>query len=108
MSASQVLNVPTYNTTLTPNNALPDPDVCNQCKPWKLIVLNLLLKTFAQLTDARKSRFTPNTPDPLRAKGTRHLIRSPRNGSIQRSARPWHRLSVKFGIFICDRNSNTR
>jgi len=25
--------------------------------------------------DARKSRFAPNTPDPLSAKGTRHLIR---------------------------------
>jgi len=30
-----------------------------------------------------------------------------RNGSIQRSLYPWHRLSFKFGIFICDRNSNT-
>jgi len=25
--------------------------------------------------EARKSRFSPNTPDPLCAKGTRHLIR---------------------------------
>jgi len=34
---------------------------------------------------ARKSRFAPNTPDPVCAKGTRHLIRFARNGSIQRS-----------------------
>jgi len=34
--------------------------------------------------DARKSRFAPNTPDPLCAKGTRHLIRFARKGSIQR------------------------
>jgi len=26
--------------------------------------LNVLLKTFTQLMDARKSRFAPNTPDP--------------------------------------------
>jgi len=30
-----------------------------------------------------------------------------RNGSIQRSLHFWHRLPLKFGIFICDRNSNT-
>jgi len=35
--------------------------------------------------DARKSLFAPNTPDPLCAKDTRHLIRFARNGSIQRS-----------------------
>jgi len=35
--------------------------------------------------DARKSRFALNTPDPLCAKATRHLIRFARNGSIQRS-----------------------
>jgi len=35
--------------------------------------------------DARKSRFAPNTPDPLCAKGTRHLVRFARNGSIQSS-----------------------
>ena len=57
--------------------------------------------------DARKSRFAPNTPDPLCAKDTRHLSRSVRNGSIQRSPHPWHRLSLKFAIFICDKNSNT-
>jgi len=57
--------------------------------------------------DARKNRFAPNTPEPLCAKGTRHLIPFARNGSIQRSPHPWHRLSLKFGIFICDRNSNT-
>ena len=57
--------------------------------------------------DARKSRFAPNTPDPLCAKDTRHLTRFVRNGSIQRSPHPWHSLSLKLGIFICDRNSNT-
>jgi len=57
--------------------------------------------------DARKRRFVPNTPNPLCAKGTGRLIRFARNGSIQRSPLPWHRLSFKFGIFICDRNSRT-
>jgi len=107
-NTSQVLNEPTYYTTVGPNDALPDPGFCNQqCKPWKLIALNLLLKTFAQLVDSRKCRFAPNTPDPLCAKDTRHRIRFARNGSIPRSPHPWHRLSLKFGIFICDRNSNT-
>jgi len=32
-----------------------------------------------------KSRFAPNTPDPLCAIITRHLVRFARNGSIQRS-----------------------
>jgi len=59
----------------------------------------MFLKTFTQLIDARKSRFVPNTPDPLCAKCIRHLIRFARNGSIQRSP--------QFGIFICDRNSST-
>jgi len=67
----------------------------------------MLLKVFTQLMDARKSRFAPNTPDPLRARGTGHLIRFARNDSIQRSPLSWHRLSFKFGIFICDRNSRT-
>jgi len=40
-------------------------------------------------------------------KDTKHLIRFARNDSIQRSPHPWHRLSLKFGIFICDRNWNT-
>jgi len=69
MSASQVLNAvdaPTYYTTLAPNDALPDPNFCNQCEPWKLT-------TFTQLVDAGKSGFAPNTPDPLCAKDTRHL-----------------------------------
>jgi len=35
--------------------------------------------------DARKSRVAPNTPDPLCAKDTRHLMWFARNGSIQRS-----------------------
>jgi len=46
MSASQVLKPPrpTYYTTLAPNDALPDPNFCNQCKQWNLLALNLLLK----------------------------------------------------------------
>jgi len=47
--------------------------------------------------DARTSRFAPNTPDPLCAKGTRHLIRFARSSKIQRSPHPWQRLSLKFG-----------
>ena len=34
----------------------------------------------------RKKPLAPNTPDPLSAKGTRHLIRFAGNGSIQRSS----------------------
>ena len=64
-------------------------------------------KTFTQFMDARKSRFAPNTHDPLCAKDTRHLTRFVRNGSIQRSPHPWHSLCLKFGMFICDINSNT-
>jgi len=41
MSASQVLNAPTYYTTLAANGALPDPTFCNQCQPWKPIALNI-------------------------------------------------------------------
>jgi len=54
-----------------------------------------------------KKRFAPNTPDLLCDKGTRHLIHFVRNGRMQRSLHAWHRLSFKFGIFICDRNSST-
>jgi len=107
MSASQVSNAFTYYTTFAPNDTLQDPNFCNQCKSWKLITLNVLLKTFTQLMDARKSRFSLNTPDPVCAKGTRHLIRFAQNGSIQRSSHPWHKLSFQFGIFIGDRNSST-
>jgi len=57
--------------------------------------------------DSIKSRFAPNTPDPLCAQGTSHLSCFAQNGSIQRSPHPWHRLSFKVGIFICDRNSST-
>jgi len=53
--------------------------------------------------DARKSRFAPNTPDPLCANYTWHLMCFARYGSIQRSSHPSH----KFGIFICDINANT-
>jgi len=110
MSASEMLNAPTYYTTLAPapNDALPDRNFCNQYKPWNLIALNLLLKTLTQLVDSRKSRFAPNTPDSLCSKDTRHLLRFARNGSIQRSAHPWNRLSLKFDTFNCDRKSNTR
>ena len=97
MSASQVLNPPTYWTTLVPNDDLQDPNFCNQCKPWKLRALNVRLKRFTQFMDARKSRFASNTPDPLCAKDTRHLTRFVRNGSIQRSPYPWHRLFPSLG-----------
>ena len=40
---------------LASNDALQDPNVCNQCKPWKFIALILLLKPFTQLVDARKA-----------------------------------------------------
>jgi len=33
--------------------------------------------------DARKSRFAPNTPDPVCAKHIRHLIRFARNGAFK-------------------------
>jgi len=59
MSDSQVLNALTYETTLAPNDALQDPNFCNQCKPWKPIALNVLLKTFIQLMDAKKKPFCP-------------------------------------------------
>ena len=106
MSASQVLNAP---TTLAPNDALQEPNFCNQCKPWKLIDLDVLLKTFTQLTDARKSRFAPNTPDLLCANYTRHLKCFARNGTIQRCPHPWHRLSLKFGSsFVIEIQTHAR
>ena len=40
MSASQVWNAPTYYTTLDANDTLPDPTICNQCKPWKPIAFH--------------------------------------------------------------------
>jgi len=52
MSASQVLNAPTYETAFAPNEALQDPNFCNQCKSWKLIALNVILKIFTQLMEA--------------------------------------------------------
>jgi len=33
VGASQMLNAPIYNTTLAPNDTLPDPNFYNQCKP---------------------------------------------------------------------------
>ena len=69
--------------------------------------LNVLLKIFTQLVDGRKGRIAPNTPDPLCAKGARHLTCFAQNSSNQRSPHRWQRLSLKFGIFICDRNSST-
>jgi len=38
MSASQVLNIPTYETTLAPNDALQDTNFCNQCKSWNSLL----------------------------------------------------------------------
>jgi len=77
-----VLSAPTYYTALAPNDTLQD-NFCNQCKPSELIALNVLLKNFTQLMDASKSRFAPNTPDPLCANDTRHLMCFARDGSIQ-------------------------
>jgi len=31
MSVGQVLNAPTYYTTWAPNDAIPEPNFCNQC-----------------------------------------------------------------------------
>ena len=62
------------------------------------LALHVLVKTFKQLMDARKSRFAPNTPDPLCAKDTRHLTRFVRNGIIQR---PPHPNVSKRIFFVC-------
>jgi len=103
------LNAPTHETDLAPNVALQDPNFCNQCKPWKLIALKVLLKTFTQcMRKMPEKDVLPQTRlIRYRAKGTRQLIRFARSSSIQRFPHPWQRLSLKFGIFICDRNSNT-
>jgi len=71
MSVSQVLNASTYYTTLGPNDSLQDPNFCDQYKSWKLIALNVLLRAFTQLMDARKRllpqthlmRYAPKTQD---------------------------------------------
>jgi len=99
ISASQVLNAPTYYTTLDPNDALP-------VEALKAHSLNLASSNFQKSRGCQKKPLCPSTPDPLCAKGTRHLIRFARNGSIQRCPQPWHRLSLKFGICIHDRISN--
>jgi len=65
MSASQVLNAPTYFTTLAPNDALPNPNVCNQCKPWCSYSLELAFKNFHTTCGCQKIPFLPQT----------HLIR---------------------------------
>ena len=83
MSAGQVLIAPTYYTTSTPNDALPDPTFCSQCKPWKLIALNLLLKTFTLTRGFQKMPICPNMNDPSCAKDTRPLTRFDWNGSIK-------------------------
>jgi len=55
MNASQVLNVRTYETTYAPNHALQDPNFSNQCKSWKVMALNVLVKTFTQLMESAKA-----------------------------------------------------
>ena len=58
---------------MAPNDALQEPNFSNQCKPWKLIALNVLVKTFTQLIDAGKAvlplthliRYAPKTQDTL-------------------------------------------
>jgi len=105
MSACQVLNPLTYQTTLGPNDALQDPNVCNQCKPWKLIVCfwklshNYWMPETAVLPQTHLIRYAPITQD------TWCVL--PEMVALKKSPHPWHRLSLKFGIFICDRNSNT-
>jgi len=61
------------------------------------LALNVLLKTFTQLVWMPEKAVLPQT----------HLIRFARNVKIQRSLHPWRRFSLKFGILICDRKSNT-
>jgi len=61
------------------------------------LALNLLLKTFTQLVWMPEKAVLPQT----------HLIRYAWNVRIQRSPHPGRRLSFKFGILVCDRNSNT-
>jgi len=58
MSASQVLNAPTYYTTLASNDALPDLNFCNQWKPWKLS-LKLASKNLYTTRGCQKKLFYP-------------------------------------------------
>jgi len=68
-----VLNAPTYCTTLAPNDALPDPNFCNQSKIGKLIALTLCQKLShnswmpeeAVLPQTHLIRYAPETPDPF-------------------------------------------
>ena len=79
MSASQVLNAPTYYTTLSANDASPDSSFCNQGKPWKHIAFhrsggrqifggakdfsqisrNLPEKTLKKMTSKKRLHFIP-------------------------------------------------
>jgi len=58
-----VLNAPTYDTTLAPNDNLLDPNFCNQCKP-KVRRLKLASKNFNTTRGFQKKPFFP-----------KHLIR---------------------------------
>ena len=60
-----------YYTTLAPNDALPDPNYCNQYKQWNLIALNLFLKLLhnswmpdrAFLQQTHLIRYAPKTQE---------------------------------------------
>ena len=72
MSASQVLNAPTYETAFAPNDVLQVPNFCNQCKSWKLIGPKRASKIFHTAHGSRQSRFAQ-----------KHLIRyAPKEQSI--------------------------
>jgi len=64
-------------------------------------------KNFHTIHGCQKKPFCPKHT--WSAMCLRHKTPDPfvRNASIQISPHPWHRLSLKFGIFICGRNSNT-
>jgi len=70
MSDSQVLNAPTYLTTLAPNDAVQDPNFCNQCKFTALTVLfkknhNSWTPEKAVLPQTHLICYAPNTQDTL-------------------------------------------
>ena len=88
MSASQVLNAPTYTRPLWRQMTLYKSLTFPTVQALKAHSLKRASKNFTQLVDARKSRFAPNTTNPLCAKETRHLTRFARNSSIQRSPHP--------------------
>jgi len=59
MSASEVLNVPSYYSTLAPNDALADLTFCNECKPPKAQSLKHASKNFHTTRGFHKNPFCP-------------------------------------------------